>query len=236
MKSSGSSDPNCVRQVYDQDARSYDVSRQATPFLRRLDASERKVLRQHIIGTDNVIEVGAGTGRLTGLLLELSDSVLAVDYSPKMLATLEGKFKYRNNLSTAVWNLYELQALPNYGTYDVLVSMRVVPHLDDFSHALRILGNAVRPGGTVIVDFWNRHSYVYAKKRSSHVYNHYATWNEVVQTVEAVGLTLLHIEAAGFIGPKNVNLDFLCTSPLKRFAYSLITICKRPLPTYASAP
>src|SRR5438046_2850744 len=98
MKSLGAADPEVVRRYYDEKAATYDADRSQGRFWRILDAEERAIIRRHLPKGANVLEVGAGTGRVTGTLLEVASRVTAVDISEKMLTELGNKFRGSDRL------------------------------------------------------------------------------------------------------------------------------------------
>jgi 2-polyprenyl-3-methyl-5-hydroxy-6-metoxy-1,4-benzoquinol methylase len=231
MKSVGPSEAQVIRSVYNNAADSYDEKRLRTPFQLRFDMSERKTIRRYLKPCRNILEVGAGTGRLTNELINLSDNVTVVDNSPNMLAKLEQKYSQAvgdSKLKALLWDVYKLGTLPGYGSFDGLLSMRMLPHIEDVGNVISIMKGAVRPGGIMIFDFWNPVSYVYRKKQGASVYNNFIGYKSALSIVKSAGLELVTIEGAAFGSRLDLNLEFLGRTPLKRFAYSLIAVCKRP--------
>lgn len=229
MKSAGSASPEVISAIYDGEAKNYDEKRLRTSYQLRFDSSERRILRRYLSGYENVLEVGAGTGRLTGELLKCSGRVTVVDISPGMLAQLEQKFPDDEKLSLHVRDVYTLESFPGYGEFDALLTMRMLPHIENIARVLEILKGVVRPGGVLMFDFWNRNSYLYKKKRGAAVYNNYVTYEDAKELIVGSGLDLIAFEGAGFKSRFDANLEFLGRTPLKRFGYSLIAICRRPL-------
>lgn len=227
-KSSGPSAPDVIRSIYNEKAAVYDEKRLRTGYQLRFDLTERRILRRYLSGFKQVLEVGGGTGRLTGELLACSKQVTVVDLSERMLEKLAEKFPNKPSLKLHILNAYELGSLREYGEYDALLSMRMLPHIEDIPGVLKIFRNAVRPGGTIMVDFWNRNSYVYWKKKGSAVYNNYVNYGEAKEMITRAGLKLITFYGAGFGSPLEINLEFLGRTPMKRFAYSLVAICERP--------
>ncbi|HET8625803.1 MAG TPA: class I SAM-dependent methyltransferase [Thermomicrobiales bacterium] len=76
-----------VREAYDAWAATYDTDRNATRDLDRA-ATEAALAGVHC-GT--IIELGCGTGKNTGFLARLGTRVLALDFSPAMLAQARRK-------------------------------------------------------------------------------------------------------------------------------------------------
>jgi ubiquinone/menaquinone biosynthesis C-methylase UbiE len=174
------------------------------------------------------LEVGAGTGRLTNELLAKASAVTAVDISEEMLTRVRAKYPDAGKLHLFQGDAHRLDQVTGYGSFDAVVSMRMLPHIEDIVGVLRLLCAAVKPGGFVIADFWNPRSYTYWRKRGSSVYNHYVPYDEARAMLLRAGLEILAIEGAGFQSPIDLNLEFLGRTPLKRFGYSLIAVCRRP--------
>lgn len=227
-KSDGSPEPESIQATYNEQAATYDQSRLKTAFQRRFDAAERSVIRRHLPNLKTALEVGVGTGRLTNELLAKAETVTAVDISENMLVEVRKKYPQARNLELRCVNAHELSQIPGYGAFDAVMSFRMLPHIDNIVELLRLLRNAARPGGIIIADFWNPISYTYWKKRGSSVYNHYVTYREALIMLRNSGLELTVVEGANFQNPLNVNLELLGRTPLKRFGYSLIAICRRP--------
>ena len=81
-----------IRQAYDQWADQYDTNANKT---RDLEAQAlRHVLHQHPF-TD-VLEIGCGTGKNSEWLVTRTQRVLAVDFSPQMLARAQDKIRALN--------------------------------------------------------------------------------------------------------------------------------------------
>ena len=97
-------------------------------FWRILDAEERAIIRRQLPNGANVLEVGAGTGRITGTLLDVASRVTAVDISEKMLTELGNKFRGSDRLETFAADVHRLDSVPGYGEYDAVVSLRMLPH------------------------------------------------------------------------------------------------------------
>jgi ubiquinone/menaquinone biosynthesis C-methylase UbiE len=227
LKSAGSSAPEVLAAVYDEVAASYDVTRLKTAYQQRFDRTERSILRRHLRTHDNILEVGGGTGRLTPELFAKADKVTVVDIAPNMLSKLQEKYPEESRLTVQVWNVFDLNKLPGYGEFDAVVSMRMLPHIEEMTRAVTVLAGSVREGGLVIIDFWNSNSYVYWKKRGAKVYNNYVSHSCALELIRSSGLELISLEGAGFGSPWNLNLEFLGRTPLRRFGYSLIAVCRR---------
>ena len=229
VKSFGSADPETIMEVYDGASSTYDETRLNTTHKRMIDETERDVVRRHLGGLAHVLEVGAGTGRLTNELVASCGQVTAIDISEGMLSKLRQKIR-APNLIVRKSNLYDLPQLPGYGEFDGLLCMRVLPHLAGIEQAtgpLQLLKQAVKPGGILVFDMWNRHSYRHMKKDGSGVYNHYVSFAEVHRYLGQNGLKLVYQIGAGVANPWGLNLEFLGRTWFKRFAFTIISVCSR---------
>lgn len=95
-----------------------------------------------------VLDLGAGTGRLTGVLLDAGHEVVAVEPDPQMLAVLAGGHPG----ATALAGSAERIPLPE-GAVDAAVSGQAY-HWFDRETALPEIGRVLVPGGT-FAPMWN---------------------------------------------------------------------------------
>ena len=99
-------------------------------------------------GRLTVIELGAGTGKLTRRLVEAGHDVLAVDPAPKMLAVLQEHVK---DVRTAVAGAEAIPA-PSRSA-DVVIAGHSF-HWFDTAEALPEIARVLRPGGRLALS-WN---------------------------------------------------------------------------------
>ncbi|MER3436579.1 MAG: hypothetical protein C4346_02560 [Chloroflexota bacterium] len=98
-----------------------------------------------------VLDAGAGTGSVAFLIADLvgpSGSVIAVDRSPDMLATLRrwaNEHGYRQIATVEA----DLNALPDLEPFGAVVGRLVLMHQPDPTKTLRSLARLVRPGGAL---------------------------------------------------------------------------------------
>ena len=98
---------------------------------------------------DVVLECACGTGLLTGVIAEGCKSLVATDFSMKMLKRAEKKFGRRGNVSFEQGNIMQL-SYPDE-SFDVVVAANVIHLLDEPYTALRELDRVCRPGGRLII-------------------------------------------------------------------------------------
>jgi ubiquinone/menaquinone biosynthesis C-methylase UbiE len=131
-----------VEAAYDRWAPQYDRDHNPT---RDLDAVVLRRLLPRLDGVD-VLELGCGTGKNTGALLE-ARSVTAVDVSDKMLAGARAKHTARH-VSFVRHDLCE--PLPfDDDSFHLIVIDLVLEHLPALAPLFEECARVLRPGGTV---------------------------------------------------------------------------------------
>ncbi len=229
-----------VAQYYDLVSDRYDL-RFRNPFARRIDLLERTFIGRHIEAGTTVLEVGSGTGRVTSELVARGARVVAADCSAEMVRTVRRRFHPEVVIAEQV-AISDLPRLRGYGQFDVVVCMRVLPHIQDISAALAILSGAVNPNGSLIFDLWNRHSlYVLTRRmfmRPSPVLTVYYTEAEMRRLISSARLSCLDHTAWGFPVGQRICLSLemlgnrmasLVPGYFGRFAYSHIFVVRRNL-------
>lgn len=93
------------------------------------------------------VDLGCGSGRWTGLLLERSADVLGVDIAEREIAMAAAAHPAA---SFAVRSLLDLTPAAD-GTFDLVLCVNTVHHLRDHERVLPHLRSLVAPGGTLVV-------------------------------------------------------------------------------------
>jgi len=103
-------------------------------------------------GEKCALDVGAGTGNLTGKLLQMGYHVTAMDISAEMANIL--KKKYATNLGSKLTVINspveELEFKPE--TFDLITSYSVLHHLPDYTGVLQTLIGLLKKGGVIYID------------------------------------------------------------------------------------
>lgn len=98
----------------------------------------------------NVLDVGAGTGRLTMRLAKLGADVTALDVSEKMLEEIKRKLK--RNLTEINIVVGDCESMPfEDESFDVVVSAFHVVHLKDLRRFFDEVYRVLKPGGKFLV-------------------------------------------------------------------------------------
>jgi len=137
------------REYYDQFSASYNL-RRSHGYHALVDAIEADAVP--IGSTLRILEAGCGTGLVMQRLRSRGASDLfGIDLSAGMLGIAR---QHGSRVAQA-----SVTALPfRDASFDVAYSFKVLAHVPDIEAALAEMARVVRPGGTVIVEFYNRHS------------------------------------------------------------------------------
>jgi phosphatidylethanolamine/phosphatidyl-N-methylethanolamine N-methyltransferase len=136
------------RRYWDRHVGAYELSLAVLgkPFPRMLE-----LIRAELEGANEVLEVGAGTGRVTAELAACSGHVVATDYAEEMVARLRARFpgnEDTGHVEVRQADLYELT--PAAGRFDVVVAANVLHLVPDLSGALAAVRRVLVDGGKLI--------------------------------------------------------------------------------------
>ena len=98
---------------------------------------------------DDVLECACGTGLLTGVIAPRCESLIATDFSAKMLKRAEKKYGGYANVRFDEANILRL-SYPN-GRFDTVVAANIIHLLDEPYQALSELERVCKPGGKIII-------------------------------------------------------------------------------------
>jgi SAM-dependent methyltransferase len=141
---SSASDPRIA--FFDQQAPTWDeCGPDPATTLRRLNELSAELgLRPGL----DVLEVGCGTGQITGWLADTvrPGRVVAVDFSPGMLE------RARARVTDAEFQLLDICGTQTLGArFDLVLCFHSFPHFRDREAALRQIARGLRPGGRLVV-------------------------------------------------------------------------------------
>jgi ubiquinone/menaquinone biosynthesis C-methylase UbiE len=134
-----------IARAYDSWAASYDVAPNAT---RDLDA---EVVRRAPLDVDgrDLLELGCGTGKNTAWLAERARSVIALDFSPGMLARARQRVG-SEHVRFVRHDVREPWPVPA-AAVDVVVGNLVLEHVEDLSPIYAEAARVLRPGGRLLL-------------------------------------------------------------------------------------
>ncbi|MDR0373041.1 MAG: class I SAM-dependent methyltransferase [Nitrososphaerota archaeon] len=100
----------------------------------------------------NALDVGAGTGNLTGKLLQMGYHVTAIDISAEMCDILKKKYSsFLGNRLTVINSPVEDLTFER-DTFDLVTGYSVLHHLPDYTAALQTLTGLLKKGGVIYID------------------------------------------------------------------------------------
>ena len=205
---------NNGREFYSVEAEQYEVTRYGTSYGRAFRVSHREIVTRLLAKwahRGRALDVGSGTGQMLPCLLAQAERIVATDLTPEMLKV--ARKLYRDApIDFAQGDALHLPF--EDGSFDLVVSSRFL-HL--FPHDVQklLLSEFVRvtkPGGIVVVDFYNRFprrllgffigAYRHLMRKRPHR-DYYNTSRQAAQMLNSTGLTLLDEHGIGsyFLAP-----------------------------------
>lgn len=125
----------------------YDVF--ANVINRKANKALCAAVEQLILPTDDVLECACGTGLLTGVIAPRCKSLVATDFSEKMLKRAKKKYKKYGNVQFEQANILQLHYHDQ--SFDTVVAANVIHLLDEPLKALSELDRVCKTGGKIIV-------------------------------------------------------------------------------------
>lgn len=141
---------------YDVFAARYDRPR-SRGYHAMLDDLEASLVKHHAAGRD-ALELGCGTGLLMERIAPATRRLVGIDISPRMAEQAAAR-----GHEVVVGDLTELPF--EDGTFDVVYSFKVLPHVVDLARALDEAARVTKPGGSLFLEFYNPRSLRYLAKR-----------------------------------------------------------------------
>ena len=99
--------------------------------------------------SDDVLECACGTGLLTGVIAPRCKSLLATDFSAKMLKHAKKKYGKYGNVQFAQANILRLSYPDEH--FNTVIAANVIHLLDEPYKALSELDRVCKPGGKIII-------------------------------------------------------------------------------------
>jgi glycosyltransferase involved in cell wall biosynthesis len=100
---------------------------------------------------ERVLEIGAGIGNLTRVLIPRVKCYVAADIDPEHMARLATRFQHRHNLHVRHCDLAEPSDFAGLGGMDTVVCLNVLEHIEDDMQGLRNIHSALAKDGRAIV-------------------------------------------------------------------------------------
>lgn len=155
---------------------------------------------------------------------------MAVDISETMLEALQ-KAVPAENLSVVRLELEQLHKVPDFGDYDSVVCMRVLPHIQNVQAGLMSMREALRREGNAIFDLWNDRSFMMLARRllrrPSHVFTNYSSVDHMKKLIAAAGLKVDDSWGWGYPRLGSLSLDHVGYRIAPQYAYSVVFNARR---------
>ncbi len=105
------------------------------------------------VGEKRALDFGAGTGNLTGKLLQMGYNVTALDISAEMCKILEKKYsRYLGSQNLVVVNSPIEDVSFDRGDFDLIACYSVLHHLPDYVAVVQRFSGFLRKGGVMYLD------------------------------------------------------------------------------------
>jgi ubiquinone/menaquinone biosynthesis C-methylase UbiE len=234
-----------IRGYYDTFSETYEAERHYG-YHRWLDEQSVALVAQLASGS-HVLEVGCGTGLILREVATVANTAVGLDISHGMLGTCAAR-----DLTVVEASATQIPFADN--RFDLVYSFKVLAHVDNIEQALAEMARVTRPGGHLILEFYNRSSLRYLVRRlrppgsvgpetnESHVFTRFDTVAELknmlppsLSLVRTSGLRVATVAPQVFtlpgIGRAWAGFEnLLAKTPLRRFGGFLVLVCKKKIP------
>jgi SAM-dependent methyltransferase len=200
------SDESRSKDYYDEFSATYERHR-ARGYHALIDDLEVDLVRRHAARTPQIaiLEAGCGTGLILRRLAELSRRVVGLDLSAGMV-----RQAHERGLTVLQGSLDELPLGDD--VFDLVASFKVLAHVPAIERALAELVRVTRPGGHLLLEFYNRHSLrtlvkvlkqptrIGATFNDEDVYTRFDTWADIQRYVPA-GVRIVGVRGVRVLTP-----------------------------------
>lgn len=146
-------------EIYTGFAKAYDTFMDNVPYQEWMEFIREK-LNQYGIEDGIILDLGCGTGTLTGLLSQEGYDMIGVDSSIEMLDIAKEKFGNREDILFLCQDMREFEL---YGTVKAIVcvcdSINYVLEEEEVKEVFRLVNNYLDPDGIFLFDFRTSLSY-----------------------------------------------------------------------------
>ena len=132
---------------WDRVAFVYDIF--ANIINKKVHKKLKEIVANEITKEDDVLECACGTGMLTKVVAPKSKSIIATDFSSKMLKKAKKKCKKFNNVEFMNSNIMKLDFDDN--SFDIVIAANVIHLLDDPINAINELDRVCKGNGKIII-------------------------------------------------------------------------------------
>lgn len=145
---------------------------------------------------ESVLEVGCGCGTFSVLLAEKCSRLIALDLEPEYVAITQGRLLGRVNTEVILADVLELECGE---TFDAIIMLDVLEHLEDDLRMLKQLKGYLKPQGKLIIKV-PALEFLYGDM--DRAINHYRRYNKktLTQKLTAAGFSVVSLWYFNFVG------------------------------------
>lgn len=147
-----------AKRYYDDFSDSYERER-GHGYHEMVDALELRAVLPYARDA-RVLELGCGTGLILGPVSEVASEAIGIDLSERMVQRAQER-----GLDARIGNLCTLPFESE--RFDLTYSFKVLAHVPDIDSALREAARVTRPGGHLLLEFYNPWSLRYLAKKAA---------------------------------------------------------------------
>jgi ubiquinone/menaquinone biosynthesis C-methylase UbiE len=206
------------KDFYESEAQNYDDKRWLTPSGKMVNVVQQEIFRELAEDIEGlkVLEIGAGTGRFTKILMEQGNFVKALDTSASMLDQLKKRLNghpYYTHLQTIISDARKMDI--ETSSVDVVVTINALSHIPEYKKVFVEILRVLKQGGTFIFNIPNYLSiyfpfaiYVNLRKKSitRNVYTKWYTFKEIANELQSLGFEIESIRGQLHIPPVTPRL------------------------------
>lgn len=224
------------KDFYEKEAISYDERRWNTPAGKLIDSVQKEIFddfTRDIEGIE-VLEIGAGTGRFTTILLDKGNFVTAIDISSSMIEQLRNYLKdhsNKDNLKILIGDARKIELKTS--SIDAVVSINALSHISEHKKVFAEVSRILKPRGVFIFNVPNYLSlylpfglYVNLREKSvtRDVYTRWYSFSEISRALSSVNMEIEDVRGQLHIPTSSpsiiVNVIKLIDRQLRRGFYT----------------
>jgi len=173
-----------------------------------------KLVADDHVRAKKVLDVGAGTGNLTGKLLQMGYEVTAIDISAEMCKILEKKYKnYLESKKLVVVNSPIEDVSFDRGEFDLVACYSVLHHLPDYVGAVKRFSGFLKKGGVMYLEhesspfYWKSEASSVARVVKAVYFHSNPLLNTLYFQIAGINVPSLDYELSDYWHKKEHHLD-----------------------------